>query len=99
MLSECLQTDPNLTLEKAKKQVRQKEAVSEQGQQLRGDCSKQAPIVVEQVKGSTRNHGQGDMLLEDRYQPKEVPVVPQHLQQSKRVQGVGGKGVRRCHLS
>ena len=33
--------------------MRQKEAVSEQGQQLRGDGSKNAPIVIEQVKGET----------------------------------------------
>ena len=52
-MSEKLQLDPDLTLETAKKKVRQREAVSEQGQQLRGDGSKQAPIVVEQVKGST----------------------------------------------
>ena len=54
-LSRCLQIDPDLTLEMAKKQVCQKEAESEQEQQLRGDGSKQAPIMVELVKGSTQS--------------------------------------------
>ena len=68
-LSERLQLDAKLTLEEAKKKVRQREAVSEQGQQLRGDGSKQAPIVVEQVKGSspskkphTRRHASQRLL-------------------------------------
>ena len=52
-LSQCLQCDASLTLEKAKKKVRQSKAVAEQGLQLQGDCSKQSPIVIEQVKGST----------------------------------------------
>ena len=52
-LSQRLQCDASLTLEKAKKKVRQSEAVAEQGLQLRGDGSKQSPIVIEQVKGST----------------------------------------------
>ena len=51
-LSERLQLDADLTLDTAKKKVRQREAVFEQGQLLRGDGSKQAPIVVVQVKGS-----------------------------------------------
>ena len=52
-MSERLQLTADLTLELAKKQVRQKEAVSEQGQLLRGDGSKNSPIVIEQVKGET----------------------------------------------
>ena len=52
-LSEHLQLDANLTLETAKKKVHQREAVFKQGQLLQGDGSKQAPIVVEQVKDST----------------------------------------------
>ena len=52
-MSERLQLTADLTLESAKKQVRQKEAVSEQGQLLRGDGSKNSPIVIEQVKGET----------------------------------------------
>ena len=52
-LSDHLQMDSSLSLETAKKKVRQREAVSVQGQQLRGDGSKQTPIVVEQVKGGT----------------------------------------------
>ena len=51
-LSEYLQTDPELTIEKAKKAVRQGEAVKEQRQQLIGDGSKKNPIVLEMVKSS-----------------------------------------------
>ena len=49
-LSDRMQMDPDLTLEKVKKATRQREAISEQGQQLRGDGSRHAPIVTEQVK-------------------------------------------------
>ena len=43
--------DPSLTLEKTKKQttVWQKEAITAQSLQLRGDGSKNSPIVVDQV--------------------------------------------------
>ena len=46
-LSERLQMDPDLTLDKAMKAVRQREAVKEQHQQLQG--SKTNPIVVDEV--------------------------------------------------
>ncbi len=51
-LSERLQLDPNLTLDKAKKAVRQKEAVKEQHQQLRakGQGTKNDPIVLNEVR-------------------------------------------------
>ena len=52
-LSERLQMDDKLTLEKAKKMVRQKEAVSQHGQELRGDGSKRSPIVIERVEGGS----------------------------------------------
>ena len=52
-LSEKMQTNADLTLEKAKTMVRQKEAVAEQSLQLRGDGSKKSPIVTEQVKGDS----------------------------------------------
>ena len=50
-LSERLQMDADLTLEKAKKIVRQKEAVREQHLQLQGEGSKKDPIVLDEVKG------------------------------------------------
>ena len=50
-LSECLQMDPNLTLERVKKAVQQKEAVKEQHLQLQGEGTKKDPIVLEEVKG------------------------------------------------
>ena len=40
ILSECLQLDPDLTLEKAKKAMRQKEAVKEQNQQLQNEAAR-----------------------------------------------------------
>ena len=52
-LSEGMQLDADLTLESAKRQMRQKKAISEQGQQRRGDGSKNAPIIIEQVIGET----------------------------------------------
>ena len=48
--SERLQLDAYLTLEKVKKQVRQKEAVKEQHKQLQG-ATKNDPIVLDEVKG------------------------------------------------
>ena len=44
-LSECLQLDANLTLEKAKTAIRQKEAVHEQQKILKGD-SNSNPITL-----------------------------------------------------
>jgi hypothetical protein len=49
-LSERMQSEAALTLEKAKTMARQKEAIAEQNSQLRGDGSKQSPIVLGQVK-------------------------------------------------
>ena len=51
-LSERMQVDAELTLEKAKKMARQREAVSQQGVQLRGDGSKRSPVVIESVGSS-----------------------------------------------
>ena len=53
-LSERLQGEAGLTLDKAKTMVRQKEAITEQNQQLRGDGTKQSPIVIEPVEGGRR---------------------------------------------
>ena len=47
-LSGKLQIDADLTLEKAKKAIRQKEAVHEQQRQLQGDGSAKDPAVVEE---------------------------------------------------
>ena len=51
-LSEHLQPYASLTLENTNEKVHQREAVSEQWLQMRGDGSELSPIVVEQVKGS-----------------------------------------------
>ena len=45
-LSESLQTDPDLTLEKAKTKIRQKEAVREQQQTLKGADGATSPIGI-----------------------------------------------------
>ena len=50
-LSECLQINANLTLDRTKRAVRQKEAVHEQTMSLQGDGSKQNPVVVDELKG------------------------------------------------
>ena len=49
-MSQKLQMDVELTLEKAKKAIRQKEAVYEQQRELQGDGSAKGPIVVEEVR-------------------------------------------------
>ena len=49
-LSQKLQMDAELTLEKAKKSIRQKEAVHEQQRELQGDGSAKDPIVVDEVR-------------------------------------------------
>ena len=59
-LSERLQMDADLTLEKAKKIVRQKEAVREQHLQLQGEGSKKDPIVLDEVKGRKPPPKRGD---------------------------------------
>ena len=56
-MSQKLQMDAELTLEKAKKAIRQKEAVYEQQRELQGDGSAKDPIVVEEVR-HTRWRGQ-----------------------------------------
>ena len=49
-MSQKLQMDAELTLEKAKKSIRQKEAVHEQQRELQGDGSAKDPIVVDEVR-------------------------------------------------
>jgi len=53
-MSQKLQMDAELTLEKAKKAIRQKEAVHEQQQQLQGDGSAKDPIVVDEIRRTWR---------------------------------------------
>ena len=53
-LSERLQTDPNLTLEKAKRATRQREAVHEQQLLLKEGDNKSNPIHIDQMKGRPR---------------------------------------------
>ena len=67
-LSERLQTFSDLTLEKAKRETRQREAVKVQHQELKGDGSQKDPITIDRVisgksgarsgqKGGKRNKG------------------------------------------
>ena len=53
-MSRKLQREMGLTLEKAKKAIRQKEAVHEQQQQLQGDGSAKDPIVVDEIRRTWR---------------------------------------------
>ena len=66
-ISEILQLDPDLTLEKAKKIVRQKKAVSELHCKLIGGGSKSDPIVLDQVRS-----GGGGRPLERRGERSKV---------------------------
>lgn len=50
-LSEKLQLDADLMLERAKKAIRQREAMQEQQSILIGDRSSQIPIAVDAVQG------------------------------------------------
>lgn len=70
-LSDRLQLDRDLTLEKAVQMVRQKEAVREQRGQLqsRGDGSKENPITLDEVKSG--RHGGG---ATSRREAKEPPL-------------------------
>ena len=52
--------DRDLTLEKAKKAVRQKEAMKEQHLQLQGEGTKKDPIVLEEVKGRQQPPKRGE---------------------------------------
>lgn len=71
-LFERLQGKAGLTLEKAKTMVRQKEAITEQNLQLRGDGTKQSPIVLEQVLGGRRRDSpsQSDEPQSDKLDPR-----------------------------
>ena len=66
-LSGKLQIDADLTLEKAKKAIRQKEAVHEQQRQLQGDGSAKDPAVVEEVR---RDKWCGQKAMGGRYNPQ-----------------------------
>lgn len=70
-LSERLQLDPDLTLDKVKREVRQKEAVKQHSRQLqegiRGD-----PIILQEVKEvSGKTHTGGVSQPKGRFQPKK----------------------------
>ncbi len=47
-----MQMDAELILEKVKKMARQREAVTQQGLQLRGEGTKSSPIVIEKISSS-----------------------------------------------
>ena len=53
-MSEKLQLDSALDLEKAMKQIRQREAVKEHQSRLRGDGSKSNPVVVDELRRNPR---------------------------------------------
>ena len=58
-LSECLQLDPELTLEKAKKIVRQREAVKEQQQTLQNGTSLKEEGLVASLGHANPHRGKG----------------------------------------
>ena len=98
-LSDHLQMDSSLTLETAKKKVRQREAVSVQGHCVEMAANRR-PLWSSRSKavrylGSLRL---GDVTLRDRYRLNEMPVVMQSPQLNKLVLGVArkkhDKGVR-----
>jgi hypothetical protein len=84
-LSEKLQLQADLTLEKAKKLVRQKEAVQEQHLLLQGYGSKKDPIVLDEVKGHKTPPRKGGARLHPRKVGSQAgshtaTVRPQHAQ-------------------
>ena len=52
-MSQKLQMDAELTLEKAKKAIHQKEAVYEQQRKLHGDGKAKEPTVVDEIRHTT----------------------------------------------
>ena len=78
-LSERMQGEATLTLEKAKTMARQKEAIAEQNSQLRGDGSKQSPIVLGQVKGNKpqTRRVRSDKPTSDKGAARSTPGKPQ----------------------
>jgi len=78
-LSLTLQTDSKLTLETAKKAIRQKEAVMEQQQSLKGDGSKSHPLVIDEInkRTSQSNHKKGERQPQKRNPtPKRKEETP-----------------------
>ena len=58
-LSERLQLDADLTLDKVKKQVRQKEAVSEQQSKLKGDGTRKSPFDLDELRRGSKGGASG----------------------------------------
>ena len=71
-LSEGLQMDPDLTLDKAMNFIRQREAVKEQHQQLQGE-GKTSPIVVNEIRHAGRDGAccWGDTVKDRPQKPKK----------------------------
>ncbi len=70
-----LQMDAHLTLEKAKKANRQKEAIHEQQQELQGAGIADDPIVVEEVRRGRTSQGQRlRAALSTSCNPREEPA-------------------------
>ena len=102
-LSESLQTDRDLTLDKVKRRVRQKEAVKEQHKELQGDGSPQNPIVIDRVesgkpggKGGTKGakpRGAAGSAQKGAFRSSKAAVAkqPQGKQQCKRCGRTHGK--------
>ena len=71
-LSERLQLDPSLTLEKARTTIRQKEAIHEQQDFLKGD-SKTNPITLDAViKATRRSHSTPQHSVEKVTKPGQL---------------------------
>ena len=80
-MSQKLQMDAELTLEKAKKAIRQKEAVHEQQQQLRGDGSAKA-IVVDEIRRTWRR-GQKTKCVPSYKSPQKMGGASVHMQSQR----------------
>ena len=78
-LSEKLQMDSDLTLEKAKKQIRQREAVHEQQQELKGD----EPSSADAVQRGGRRYYKRQRQSRVRNAPRKIPSVKKCMQCGK----------------
>ena len=79
-MSQKLQMDAELTLEKAKKAIRQKEAVYEQQRELLGDGSAKDPIVVDEVRHTVAEVKRQRAVLATGHNPKgEEPEEANHV--------------------
>ena len=71
-LSKCRQLDADLTLEKAKRLVRQEEAVHDQQRQLKGDGSLPEASLVDGIAGKQQNSRQSQGRAAERTTPHRL---------------------------